>query len=755
MLSLLGLKKSEAGARWLGDEPGRPSTGKESWRVAGARLTAEQPGLIRPEERVECAIRDAEHGLEVLVALEQFAAGRVASKAPAEWSAHAAGLGAAAGAGGCRAGRRWPLGAGEQGALAQPCARDGLGRGVDALAAYCAAAGGDGAGDGYASLKKLLRGDVGEAGVALAESHGLLVAARQAAAASEQAVAARRAAVAKASDGLDAARRHADVARRNAVKTSGRAQREFAAGGSSAPAAGTTADRASFAERKSGERALEAEARLNHERRELRCAADAAVACIAERERAETVVSTALRSLRRDLAGPRALAALRAAAAAERASLDARRRRLDDLDAALALADGELFDDERGATPERRAATKVSRALGLLRDAEKRRETDPRQSPNSAAEVLARDQDVDARIFALFLEGDEPLEDEATADAVEVEVGTPASKGGSPRRLTASDVIAEAAGAAGFEADHARRLVAGMFFGGDKSPPEPASPAAAAEDGSRAFELRARELATTEAPDVLAAKLEDFVKHGGERKGGLVARGTGGSHGAGARAAAVVRALNRQRSRRTEAPSPEKLAAVAAVARTCLDASLAARDARSPAVLGMLAQTFYRLGDDPESPATPAEGAPKKRDSLRVAGRDARVYLKDALKDHETWRSAAFWDQSMAEAALDAVNATSRDGVTYDDLVFTAQAPDAAKRVHLVVHAQLAAFCLSMSDLGADRVAVQRFARRTAAQYQLPAEDLASILGAYADEPDPETPASTPGGDGAASTPPS
>ena len=76
MLSLLGLKKSEAGARWLGDEPGRPSTGKESWRVAGARLTAEQPGLIRPEERVECAIRDAEHGLEVLVALEQFAAGR-------------------------------------------------------------------------------------------------------------------------------------------------------------------------------------------------------------------------------------------------------------------------------------------------------------------------------------------------------------------------------------------------------------------------------------------------------------------------------------------------------------------------------------------------------------------------------------------------------------------------------------------------------------------------------------------------------
>ena len=109
----------------------------------------------------------------------------------------------------------------------------------------------------------------------------------------------------------------------------------------------------------------------------------------------------------------------------------------------------------------------------------------------------------------------------------------------------------------------------------------------------------------------------------------------------------------------------------------------------------------------------------------------------------------------MAEAALDAVNATSRDGVTYDDLVFTAQAPDAAKRVHLVVHAQLAAFCLSMSDLGADRVAVQRFARRTAAQYQLPAEDLASILGAYADEPDPETPASTPGGDGArsASTP--
>lgn len=120
----------------------------------------------------------------------------------------------------------------------------------------------------------------------------------------------------------------------------------------------------------------------------------------------------------------------------------------------------------------------------------------------------------------------------------------------------------------------------------------------------------------------------------------------------------------------------------------------------------MLAQTFYRLGDDPESPpppATPADGAPKKRDSLRVAGRDARVYLKDALKDHETWRSAAFWDQSMAEAALDAVNATSRDGVTYDDLVFTAQAPDAAKRVHLVVHAQLCAEFKSSNRLQCDR----------------------------------------------------
>ena len=205
--------------------------------------------------------------------------------------------------------------------------------------------------------------------------------------------------------------------------------------------------------------------------------------------------------------------------------------------------------------------------------------------------------------------------------------------------------------------------------------------------------------------------------------------------------------MNRQRSRRTELPSPDRFDALARVSRVCLDACLAARDVRAPAVLGMLAQTFYRAagGGPPDgadgAAAPPAEEAPppdgaKKRDSLRVVGRDRRLYLKDALKDHEIFASATFWDQSMAEAALDAVTATSRDDATYDMLVFTPAATDAAKRVHLVVHAQLAAFCLSMSDLGAARGAVQAFARRNAATYQLPPEDLASILLAYADDPD-------------------
>ena len=85
----------------------------------------------------------------------------------------------------------------------------------------------------------------------------------------------------------------------------------------------------------------------------------------------------------------------------------------------------------------------------------------------------------------------------------------------------------------------------------------------------------------------------------------------------------------------------------------CLDACARANDVRAPAVLAMLAQTFY---------VDHGEGA-----------RDERLYLGDLLAQHETWASQQFWERSTASAVLDAVDASRLEGDRHGDLLFSAR----------------------------------------------------------------------------------
>ena len=104
------------------------------------------------------------------------------------------------------------------------------------------------------------------------------------------------------------------------------------------------------------------------------------------------------------------------------------------------------------------------------------------------------------------------------------------------------------------------------------------------------------------------------------------------------------------------------------------------------------------------------------------------------LAQHETWASQQFWERSTASAVLDAVDASRLEGDRHGDLLFSPSAIDAARRVHLCVHAQLAAFCVSMKAFGAPLAEIRRHAVRTCSIYQLPAEDLRVLLREY-DEP--------------------
>ena len=90
-------------------------------------------------------------------------------------------------------------------------------------------------------------------------------------------------------------------------------------------------------------------------------------------------------------------------------------------------------------------------------------------------------------------------------------------------------------------------------------------------------------------PDAVADRVVAYVSQG-DRFAFSTERA---APAAGARAAAVIRALNRQRSRQTALPDALRLRALARVCLACLDACSRANDVRAPAVLAMLAQTFY------------------------------------------------------------------------------------------------------------------------------------------------------------------
>ena len=194
-------------------------------------------------------------------------------------------------------------------------------------------------------------------------------------------------------------------------------------------------------------------------------------------------------------------------------------------------------------------------------------------------------------------------------------------------------------------------------------------------------------------PDAVADRVVAYVSQG-DRFSFSTERA---APAAGARAAAVIRALNRQRVGRRL----YRTRCGSGLWRGC--ASRAWTPARgrttceAPAGLAMLAQTFY---------VDHGEGA-----------RDQRLYLGDLLAQHETWASAqhVFWERSLTRRAVLGLGyRTPRrlEGDRHGDLLFSSGAQDAARRVHLCVHAQLAAFCVSMKAPGAPLAEIRRHAVR-------------------------------------------
>ena len=105
-----------------------------------------------------------------------------------------------------------------------------------------------------------------------------------------------------------------------------------------------------------------------------------------------------------------------------------------------------------------------------------------------------------------------------------------------------------------------------------------------------------------------------------------------------------------------------------------------------------------------------------------------------SLRSTRPGQASSSGRHSTGFAVLDAVDGRGWRATATATSCFLAGARDAARRVHLCVHAQLAAFCVSMKAVGAPLAEIRRHAVRTCSIYQLPAEDLRVLLREY-DEP--------------------
>ena len=441
---------------------------------------------------------------------------------------------------------------------------DGVDSALGALAALAAdgAKQDDATARAYESLRRALNADAAEANASLRETHSLLTNARGAARTAESQLAQRRAALQRA----DAAAQKASEDAVDACRAMEAAELNAREDASSSQAR----DRARTHERRCGERARESARLSGHARGEVAAAADGAIQAIDQSERAEAVASVALHELRSSLAAPRVLGALRAISAAERAASDARRLKLDALDAVLDAAEA------RAESPRRPPPTRVAKALGLLRDAARRR--DAGDIYTGAGPSL--ESDVDAALRALFADAD-------VGAAVDADAGAAVDAGAALDAGAASPPPIEVA----VTAEAKRRSSTAAVD--DEAPVEPrvslveqasASLDEAVETVGEALEGLLGDAPPAppagNAPDAVADRVVAYVSQG-DRFAFSTERA---APAAGARAAAVIRALNRQRSRQTALPDALRLRALARVCLACLDACARANDVRAPAV---------------------------------------------------------------------------------------------------------------------------------------------------------------------------
>ncbi|KAJ1445480.1 hypothetical protein M885DRAFT_626136 [Pelagophyceae sp. CCMP2097] len=683
MLSLLSAFKGRPAAA-AGEYASGGETPAYEWRLAGAReglrraaeSCAEPPATPPAAAAVARAARGAEAAAALLVRLESFCGHR------AEGLARRGADEAAAAAllfGGGAAPQRLARSVGALRSLAA------------AQAAGCRAAAAE-----WEAAHRRLRDDAAEAQDALREVQEALCRARAAADASASAVGACRSVIRRAEGRLGAARRAHD------------------------------ADRG---DRRHLDRVADCELKVAHGRRELAAAADAAISDLAEREACDHAAFLSLRALARDFCAPRCRRTLRALAGADRRGAGVDARALAAFDAALLLDDEEdtaprESDDETqdseveqpasddgdaaaadwvAVSPSPASPTAApppsappaaqhqcaSRALELLREAGAWTGAGPFGQPKQCA------VDVDGLVCALFA-----VDGAAAAESARELSAHYAS--------SAADVLADVASSAGFDAARARRLVSGMFFDSEDTSAVGAPEAAALPP--------AAEGAGADAPPAEHARLlVAFIDtEPGQARG---------AHARNARAGLVARALNRQRSRRTQLDSPRHLHALGTIANKILDACDANGDVKTPILVAMLAQTFYINVDDAWTRVDGLRDGRRDDDETRRRRDEQRLYLKEEVRAHETWLRRAFWDAAMHGAARDAVRAAAFP--PYTAVVSSPEGDETTRRVSQIVAAQLAALCLAQRELGAPREGVRNFACAACHRYGLCLESAA------------------------------